>query len=123
VSCTHDGAAKPHVDAGKVKAIATTGSVRDPRFPDLPTVDEAGLKGYDMTWWQGVMAPAGTPSEVVDVLGRALQTIAADQALRSKAYDIGLNVQYAPAQALAEQVAQDIAKFRRIAAEAKIVLE
>ncbi|WP_158213183.1 tripartite tricarboxylate transporter substrate binding protein [Pigmentiphaga sp. NML080357] len=123
VSCTHDGAAKPHVDAGKVRAIATTGIARDPRFPGLPTVDEAGLKGYDMTWWQGLMAPAGTPPDVVDRLGRAARAMAADEAFRRKAYDIGLNVQYAPADALAAQVVQDIAKFRRIAAEANIVLD
>ncbi|MDX3906069.1 MAG: tripartite tricarboxylate transporter substrate binding protein [Pigmentiphaga sp.] len=123
VSCTHDGAAKPQVDAGKVKAIATTGIARDPRFPDLPTVDEAGLKGYDMTWWQGLMAPAGTPPEVVARLTEAVRTLAGDEAFRAKAYDIGLNVQYAPPDALAEQVRRDIAKFRKIAADANIVLD
>lgn len=123
VSCTHDGAAKPYVDAGKVKAIATTGIARDPRLPDVPTVDEAGLKGYDMTWWQGVMAPAGTPPAVVERLARATQALARDEAFRAKAYDIGLNVQYEPADVLARQVVQDIAKFRRIAAEANIVLD
>lgn len=57
--------ALPHVKAGKLRALATTGAKRDPSFPDLPTISEAGVAGYESGVWFGLMVPAGTPKEVV----------------------------------------------------------
>src|SRR5499427_5372490 len=54
--------------AGQVRALATTGAQRSPLMPDVPTVAEAGVPGYEATIWLGVMAPAGTPKEIVDKL-------------------------------------------------------
>jgi tripartite-type tricarboxylate transporter receptor subunit TctC len=54
--------------AGKLRALATTGKARSPVTPDLPTVSEAGVPGYEATIWLGVMAPKGTPKEIVDTL-------------------------------------------------------
>jgi tripartite-type tricarboxylate transporter receptor subunit TctC len=59
------------VRAGKLIGIATTALKRDPALPDLPTVDEAGLKGYDVRLWQGITAPAGVPRPVVERLASA----------------------------------------------------
>jgi tripartite-type tricarboxylate transporter receptor subunit TctC len=53
------------IKAGKVKAIATTGVVRSAILPDVPTMDEAGVKGYEATLWLGLMAPKGTPPAVI----------------------------------------------------------
>jgi len=52
-----DGAAKPQIDAGKVRLLGTTSAVRDPRYPDVPTLSEGGLTGYDLTYWVGLFAP------------------------------------------------------------------
>ena len=60
--------ALPNIKAGKVRALAVTSAKRTSFLPDLPTLDEAGLKGFDMTTWWGVMAPAKTPRAVVDKL-------------------------------------------------------
>jgi tripartite-type tricarboxylate transporter receptor subunit TctC len=57
--------ALPHIKAGKLRALATTGAKRDPALPDLPTVAEAGVAGYESGVWFGLMAPAGTPKEVI----------------------------------------------------------
>ena len=57
--------AGPQVKAGKVRALAVTGSRRIATFPDLPTMAEAGVPGYDVTSWNGILAPAGTPREIV----------------------------------------------------------
>ncbi|WP_208512837.1 tripartite tricarboxylate transporter substrate binding protein [Variovorax paradoxus] len=69
--------ASPHVKAGKVHALAVTTRARSPAYPGVPTLDEAGLKGYDMTTWFALMAPHGTPPEIVQrlnaELARALQ--------------------------------------------------
>ena len=68
-------AAIQHIKAGKLKALATTGSVRAPTLPDLPTVQEAGLAGYDSTSWNAIFAPAGTPKPVIDRLNKELDAI------------------------------------------------
>ena len=68
-------AAIAHIKAGKLKALATTGPQRAPAMPDLPTVSEAGLTGYDSTSWNAVYVPAGTPREIVDRLNRELRAI------------------------------------------------
>jgi tripartite-type tricarboxylate transporter receptor subunit TctC len=64
------------VKAGKVKAIATTGKQRSDVLPDVPTVSESGVPGYEATIWLGVMAPKGTPKAVVDKLNEAISKIA-----------------------------------------------
>ena len=119
-SCSHEGTAKQFVETGKVKAIATTGLTRDPRFPNLPTVDESGLKGYNITWWQGLAAPAGTPPYIVDKLTKAAQAALADPEIQAKAYEIGLNVQYLAPQPMGKLMVDTIDKFKKIAAQAKI---
>jgi tripartite-type tricarboxylate transporter receptor subunit TctC len=63
----------PHIRSGKLKAIATTGSKRSESLPDLPTVEELGLKGFETSVWFGLNAPVGTPQEVVDRLNVAVQ--------------------------------------------------
>jgi tripartite-type tricarboxylate transporter receptor subunit TctC len=57
--------ALPHIRSGKVRALAVTTAKRSSFVPDLPTLEESGLKGFDMTTWWGVMAPARTPDDVV----------------------------------------------------------
>ena len=58
----------PHIKTGKLRAIATTGAKRDPSLPDLPTIAEAGVPGYEAGVWFGIMAPLATPKEVVSKL-------------------------------------------------------
>jgi tripartite-type tricarboxylate transporter receptor subunit TctC len=68
-------AAINHIKAGKLKALATTGATRAPQLPDLPTVAETGLTGYDATSWNAVFAPAGTPKAIIDRLNKELDAI------------------------------------------------
>ena len=62
--------ALPHIKSGKLRALATTGAKRDPALPDLPTVAEAGVKGYESGVWFGIMVPAATPRDIVMKLER-----------------------------------------------------
>jgi len=66
----------PLVQAGKVRAIATSGKTRSPITPNVPTLNEAGLPGYDAVIWLGVMAPAGTPKVIIDTLNADIRKIA-----------------------------------------------
>lgn len=75
-------AMKGHVDAGQVRALATTGLTRSTVLPDVPTVNEAGVPDYEATIWLGIMAPAGTPPEIVARLNAEIGKIIARPALR-----------------------------------------
>ena len=68
-------AAINHIKSGKLKALATTGATRAPSLPDLPTVAEAGLAGYDSTSWNAVFVPTGTPKAIIDRLNKELDAI------------------------------------------------
>ena len=72
----------PHVEAGRLKALATTQTKRAAMAPNLPTMAEAGLPGYDTGIWIGLLAPAGTPREAIDKLARALnEALKSDEVL------------------------------------------
>ncbi|MDI1287913.1 MAG: tripartite tricarboxylate transporter substrate binding protein [Reyranella sp.] len=75
-------AMKGHIDAGQVRALATTGDKRSAVLPDVPTVSEAGVPGYEATIWLGIMAPAGTPPEIVARLNEEIGKIIARPAIR-----------------------------------------
>jgi len=64
--------AVPHIRAGRLRAFAVTAKKRSQALPDVPTLDQLGLKGYDITQWQAVVVPAGTPRPIVDTLYRAV---------------------------------------------------
>src|SRR5689334_4772485 len=66
---------RPIAESGRVRALATTGEKRSPLMPDLPTVSEAGVPGYSATIWLGVMAPKGTPPEVVKTLNAEINKV------------------------------------------------
>jgi len=77
----------PHVRSGKLKAIAITTLKRSGALPDLPTVDEQGLKGYDTGSWYGLHAPAGTPRAVVDSVYETMRKVMADPGLGKRLLD------------------------------------
>ena len=74
----------PQVQAGKLRAIAVTGAARTSLAPDVPTMTEAGLPGYEVTMWNGLFAPAGTPPEVVSRLATAAVKAVSSQELQSR---------------------------------------
>ena len=68
-------ASMPHIKGGKLKPLAITGSKRSPALPDIPTISEAGLTGYDSTSWNAIYVPRGTPKEIIDRLNRETRAI------------------------------------------------
>jgi tripartite-type tricarboxylate transporter receptor subunit TctC len=81
--------AMPHVAAGQVKALAVTRLKRSPLFPDLPTMDEAGIEGFDLDAWAGLVAPAGTPPDIVTKLNTALRPIIDSPDVQAKFKNVG----------------------------------
>jgi tripartite-type tricarboxylate transporter receptor subunit TctC len=73
---------KGSIDAGHVRALGTTADKRSEILPNVPTVAEAGVPGYEATIWLGIMAPAGTPTEIVDKLNAEIGKVLAKPAIR-----------------------------------------
>ena len=76
----------------KVRALAVTTMKRTALLPDLPTVDELGLKGFDATTWHGLVAPAGTPKEIIETLNIAVTEALKDPATQKQLLDLGVDV-------------------------------
>jgi tripartite-type tricarboxylate transporter receptor subunit TctC len=77
------------IKSGNVKAYGVTTPSRLASMPDLPTLDEQGLKGFDLVVWNGLFAPKGTPKPAVDKLVAALQTVVQSPAFRTRLADLG----------------------------------
>lgn len=123
VEMTLDATAKAYADAGKVRILAVTGTQRDPRLPDVPTTTEAGLRDFVFSSWVGLLAPAATPAPVLTRLNAALNHALADPQLRRRLHDLGLTPEGGSAARMQQQVRDDIAFHRRIAAQAKLRFE
>jgi len=81
-----------HIREGSVRPLAVTTLRRSAVAPDLPTLDELGLKGFDATTWHGLVAPARTPPEVIELLHRALAAALADAAVAKSLRDLGVDI-------------------------------
>jgi tripartite-type tricarboxylate transporter receptor subunit TctC len=111
------------VKAGRVKALATTGEKRSSVMPDVPTVSEAGLPGYEATIWLGLMAPKGTPPGIIDRLNQAVTKIAGDAEVRQIwAKDGAVPMSMKPAE-FDKYLHADIAKWARLIKSANIKLD
>lgn len=82
----------PHIKAGKLIAIATTGAKRDPALPDLPTMQEAGVPNYESGVWFGLMVPAATPKEVIAKLNHAAVEATKSPEFVKRMHDLGYNI-------------------------------
>jgi tripartite-type tricarboxylate transporter receptor subunit TctC len=79
----------PHIKAGKLRALAVTGAERSPLLPDVPTVAEAGVPGFESTAWYGVVAPAGTPPDVVKRLNAEFAKILTQPDVKQRITELG----------------------------------
>jgi tripartite-type tricarboxylate transporter receptor subunit TctC len=106
--------ANPQIVAGKVRAIAVTGLTRDALQPKLPTIDESGLKGYDITGWHGFLAPAGTPRDIVQRLNSTVAKILGTQEIRDLWASQGMAVVTNMPEQFAQRIRADFEKYGRI---------
>jgi len=109
--------AKPHVDAGRLNAIAVTTEKRSSAMPNLPTVAESGLPGYNLSPWFGVFAPAGTPQPVLDTLHAAMMKALEEPRVQETLASIGAERIGSTPDALRDHLAQETAQWKTIVAE------
>ncbi len=109
-----------NIKAGKLRAIATTGNQRWPGLPDVPTVAEQGVTGYDVRSWAGLMAPAGTPRAIVDRLNA--ETLKALQlpAVRTRLEEMGGEVRGSTPDDMKAMVAAELQRWTQVVADANI---
>jgi tripartite-type tricarboxylate transporter receptor subunit TctC len=101
-------------EAGKVRAIATTGQTRSAVIPNLPTVSEAGVPGYDAVIWLGIMVPTGTPKPVVDRLNAEIRKVLAQPDVKGDFAKQGAVPMEMSADEFGRFMAQDIEKWAKV---------
>ena len=112
-----------HIRAGRIKALAVSSRKRSPLLPDVPTLDELGVTGYEANTFTAIFAPAATPAPVVERLSGALRKALANPAVRERYRSMGVEVIDMNRAEFAAYVAADYEKWRKIAREGNIVVE
>jgi tripartite-type tricarboxylate transporter receptor subunit TctC len=110
----------PQVSAGVVKALAVSSDRRNPALPEVPTVQQAGIAGYDVASWNAIAAPAGTPADVVDKLNRAAREAVASPAVRDKLGKLGMRLQASSPAELQALLVGEIKRWGEVIRAAKI---
>ena len=113
----------PHIRSGRVRALAVTGTTRHPLLKDVPTMIEAGFKGFDAVQWYGVVAPAGLSAGVLKTLNDSLNSVLTAGDLRERLAAEAVEPTPMTAEAFGQFVRADIARWSAIARERKIDLD
>lgn len=111
------------VKSGRLRALAVTGARRSAALPDVPTVAESGVPGFESSSWQGLFVPAKTPRDIVDMLQREAAKAIQTPEVRTKLQAMGQELVGSTPQEFDAKVKADMAKFARIVKEARIPLQ
>jgi tripartite-type tricarboxylate transporter receptor subunit TctC len=117
------GSAAPHIKAGKVRALAVTTAARSPAFPELPTLAESGLKGYEVTTWYAILAPRGTPSEITTKLYNAVVKILKTSDMKQRLELFGAEPGGLRPDQFAAFIKSETAKWAKVVKESKATVD
>ena len=113
-------ALKPTLDGGKARIIATSAPQRSPELPNVPTVQEGGVANFEVTAWNGLYAPAGTPDAIIATLNQVLHDVLDDPDLKKRALDLGIDAKASTPAELDARMRGDIEKWGKVIAQAGI---
>lgn len=113
----------PHIKSGKLRALAVTTSKRSASLPDVPTLDEAGLKGFNIGTWFGVLAPAATPKDILARLNTEMVKVIQSPEFRKRMDEIGAEPIGDSAEQMAQQIKSETEKFAKLVKEAKVTID
>jgi tripartite-type tricarboxylate transporter receptor subunit TctC len=113
-------AAAAQVKAGKLRALAVSTTKRSPAFPDVPTMQEAGVADFEVDSWYAMLVPVKTPRAIIDRLNKALNTVLAEPAIRAQLLDQGADAVGGTPEALAKVIAAEVPKWVKLAKDANI---
>jgi len=111
---------KSGIDDGKLRLLATTGDKRAEFSPNVPTVAEAGVPGYEVRSWNALFAKAGTPPDIIAKLNQAVRDVVALPDIRKRMLDLGLEAKAGPPEEIAARLKADIAKWGKVIEDAHI---
>lgn len=117
------GSVRPHLASGRLRALGVLGKSRTPTAPDIPTVAEAGLPGYDAEGWFAVLAPAGTPAGIVQKLNAALVAILDSTEVKARLSTSALETSFSTPEELRQKILKDSAKWGKLIRDYNIVAE
>jgi tripartite-type tricarboxylate transporter receptor subunit TctC len=112
-----------HIKAGKLRALAVTTAKRSSALPDVPTLEEAGLKGFNIGTWFGVLAPAATPKDILVRLNTEMVKVIQSPDFRKRMAEIGAEPIGNSADQMAAQIKSETEKFAKLVKDAKVVIE
>ena len=113
-------AAAAQVKAGKLRALAVSTTKRSPAFPEVPTMQEAGVADFEVDSWYAMLVPAKTPRPIIDKLNKALNTVLAEPAIRAQLIEQGADAVGGTPEALAKVIAAEVPKWVKLAKDANI---
>jgi len=113
----------PHVAAGQVRALAMTRLKRSTLYPDLPTMDEAGVKGFELDAWAGLVAPAKTPPDVVAKLNGALRKVINDPDVQAKFKNVGFDAYSSTPEEFGDFIKVQLGNWSKMVKDANIQAE
>jgi tripartite-type tricarboxylate transporter receptor subunit TctC len=113
----------PHIKAGKLRALAVTTAKRSSALPEVPTLEEAGLKGFNIGTWFGVLAPAATPKDIVTRLNTEMVKVIQSPEFRKRMEEIGAEPIGNSADQMAQQIKGETEKFAKLVKDAKVTIE
>ena len=111
---------RPHIEAGNLRALGVTGAKRNPAVPDMPTIAEQGMPGFDSSSWHGFFVPAQTPREIVLRLYEESRKVLDAPDIRERLAKMGIEPVATPPDAFAALVKRDIEKFAEVVRKAQI---
>lgn len=121
--CTTITSEIAYVQAGQLRALGVTSKRRAVSLPDIPTIEEAGLPGYELASWYGILAPAGTSPEIVEKLHGMIATIVALPDVQKKIVEGGSDPMVLPPKEFMQRIRDDVQKFTNLVKTAKIKVE
>ena len=111
------------VKDGRLRPLAVTTAKRDPQFPEVPTMQEAGVADFDADIWYGLALPAETPGEVIDKISADLKNAVDDPEVQAKLRQNGLEPAYLNSQVMADLVKRDAARWKDVATRINLQLD
>jgi tripartite-type tricarboxylate transporter receptor subunit TctC len=113
----------PHIRSGALRALGVASLKRADQLPDVPTMQELGFAGFDVTTWYGIAVPTGTPPEIVDRLAAAFELVLSSPEVKSKLASQGAEVFYLPPKRFVAYLAEDAARLTKLIKSANIASE
>jgi tripartite-type tricarboxylate transporter receptor subunit TctC len=106
--------ARPQIYSGKVKALGVTTAHRSAALPNVPTINEAGLPGYELSGWYGIVAPAKTPPLMIEILNQRIRDVLRQSAIKDKLMDSGVEATDQPAAFFAKRIHAELLKWEKV---------